>query len=85
MKQAGLRLAGAVLAISMCFGASARAFAPVSYAPVNASTGTKVAAPALLPTIIVLVVVLVTRAVTKGTTAQALEQVNPVTQFDNIK
>ena len=85
MKRVGLRLAGAVLAISMCFAASANAYGPVAYAPVNAPSGAKVASRAFIPTLVVLVVVVVVRAITQRATTQALEQVNPVTQFDNTK
>lgn len=84
MKRVGLRLAGALLALSMCFGASARAYVPVAYAPVPAQTGTKVAAPAFTTVLVALAVAFaaVYRATTKGTTAQALEHVNSVAQFD---
>ena len=45
MKQVAFRLAGAILATAICFGASARAHVPALYAPVGANTNTKVTAP----------------------------------------
>ncbi|HTG60807.1 MAG TPA: hypothetical protein VMG63_15545 [Terriglobia bacterium] len=87
MKRVALRLASAVLAITICFGASARAHVPASYAPVATNTNTKVAAPAFTGVIIAVAVAfaVVYRAVTKGSATHSLESVDPVAQFDVTK
>lgn len=84
MKRVALRLASAVLAIAICFGASARARVPVAQAPVAAHVATKVAAPAFTSVVIALAVAfaVVYRATTKASAAHTLEQVDPVAQFD---
>jgi hypothetical protein len=86
MKRITLRLAGAVLALAICFGASARAHAPASYAPVASHVDTKMAAPAFTSAILVVAVVYVVyRAVTQAYSAHPLNHVDPVAQFDNTK
>jgi hypothetical protein len=87
MKRVGVRLASAVLAIAICFGASARAHVPVTYAPVAAHTDSKVAAPAFTSALIAvaLAFAVVYRAVTRNTANHILENVDPIAQFDSTK
>ncbi len=87
MKRVTLRLASAVLALAICFGASARTHVPVSYAPAAAHTNTKVAAPAFTSLIIAVAVAfaVVYRATTRGSATQTLEHVDPIAQFDATK
>ncbi len=87
MKRVTLRLASAVLALAICFGASASTHVPVSNAPLAAHNNTKVAAPAFTSVIIALAVAfaVVYRATTKASASVTLENVDPVAQFDATK
>jgi hypothetical protein len=95
MKLIGLRLASALVAISICFGASARAHVALPGTPITTHTNNAAISPQIIPIIpttvtfiaaaVVYVAAAVYRATTQASVSHPLEQVDPAAQFDLTK
>jgi hypothetical protein len=88
MKQIGLRLASALVAISICFGASTRAHVTLPGTPITTHTNNAAITPIFPTTItfiaaaVVYIAAAVYRATVQASVSHSLEQVDPAAQFD---